>query len=281
MLQAETATFYGEVAIPYLFIDRGHRETLVNLHGFGDRKESFLLTALHLTERFNLILPDMPGFGSASKDPGFAYTIDSYARWLGDFLASLGPAPMWLCGNSLGGATAAKIAFDRPHLVRACIPICPAGFYHTTTNPFYEQVYQGNNLFLVEDDEDYRAYIARIFYRDMQPIRFVSDALQLQIMNRHEWFSRLCADFVRSVDFVADHPTASRGFLNDALPAHQVPFHVIWGEHDSLFPADTLRQLQQAAPTITTSLIPSCGHCPHLERPKQLATILLNVDVGC
>ncbi|MCD4718911.1 MAG: alpha/beta hydrolase [Desulfobacula sp.] len=43
-----------------------------------------------LTPHFNVIAPDLPGFGESDKDPGEKYTIKDQAVFLKQFLNKIG-----------------------------------------------------------------------------------------------------------------------------------------------------------------------------------------------
>ena len=138
-----------EYTIPYLKIDRDHSETLLYLHGFSDRKESFLLTARHLAKTFNIIIPDGPGFGKTIKNHSLPYQIEHYARWFERFIREVAEPPLWIVGNSAGGAIASKLAFLYPDLIKLCIPVSPALYYNPGNNPFFEEFANGKFLFFV------------------------------------------------------------------------------------------------------------------------------------
>ena len=153
--------------IPYLKIDRNHSETLLYLHGFSDRKESFLITAQDLVGSFNLIIPDGPGFGKTIKNHSLPYQIEHYARWFEHFIKEVAEPPLWVAGNSAGGAIASKLAFLYPDLVKLCIPISAGLYYNPGNNPFFEDYAKGKFLFYVNSEEEYENYLKRVFYKEI------------------------------------------------------------------------------------------------------------------
>ena len=50
---------------------------------------------------------------------------------------------------------------------------------------------------------------------------------------------------------------------------------MLWGREDSLFPEMFARLTHANIPNAQLEFIEQCGHCPHLERPKEFALHLL------
>ncbi|MDB5169114.1 MAG: alpha/beta hydrolase fold protein [Candidatus Saccharibacteria bacterium] len=86
----------------------GTGKLVVLLHGWGDSLKG--LSALHdaLSEHYQVVALDLPGFG-ATQPPATVWDLDNYAGFVRDFLAKLDlPAPYALVGHSNGGALAVR-----------------------------------------------------------------------------------------------------------------------------------------------------------------------------
>tara|TARA_B100000029_G_C17555028_1_gene951395 strand:- start:49 stop:993 length:945 start_codon:yes stop_codon:yes gene_type:complete len=263
--------WFDGLTIPYLKIDRGLPKTLIHLHGFTDRKESFLPTAEHLLESFNIILPDMPGFGKTYKCPSLFYSLDNYAHWLKEFITNTVYSPVWLSGNSLGGATASRIAFDRPDFIELCIPINPAFYYNPGPNPLYEEYVKDDFLFVMNDKKDYERYLERVFHKEIKPIPFMTNAAMTESIRNRFWYQYVARQNTKDIEMDLEKLSKTDFFLNRRLKDTKTPFHFIWGENDSLFLWETVKHLKDIQPNIDYSIIKQCGHAPHLEKSKQLA----------
>lgn len=92
---------------------RGH--FLVLLHGWGCDWEIFSPILTELSKNYQVIVPDLPGFGSSEK-PGLnpkklAWNSLDYLIWLKDFLRQTVDAqPVVVAGHSFGGKLAALLA---------------------------------------------------------------------------------------------------------------------------------------------------------------------------
>ena len=54
----------------------GQGDVLVLLHGFGADKDNWSRVARDLTPHFQVIAPDLPGFGDSSREPKASYAFD-------------------------------------------------------------------------------------------------------------------------------------------------------------------------------------------------------------
>lgn len=95
-------THQGPPRISWAKIGSDKKETLVLIHGFGDRKESFYFISEVLKEKLNLIIPDLPGFGNSGMDPELVYSLDNYTDWFGRFIEQTGLDSFHLAGCSMG-----------------------------------------------------------------------------------------------------------------------------------------------------------------------------------
>lgn len=107
-------THQGPPFMAWAKIGSERKETLVLIHGFGDRKESFYFISKFLNEKLNLVIPDLPGFGHSGRDPDLVYSLDNYIDWLGRFTEENGLDSFHLAGCSMGG-TMILFYLGRPH----------------------------------------------------------------------------------------------------------------------------------------------------------------------
>ena len=79
-----------------------------------------------LSERFDLVVPEHPGFGG-SDTPDWLDTVGDLAFFYLDFIKQLGLKNLHLVGTSLGGWTALELAVRSTHDLRTLTAVCPAG----------------------------------------------------------------------------------------------------------------------------------------------------------
>ena len=69
-------------------------------------------------------------------------------------------------------------------------------------------------------------------------------------------------------------PLGQREVLIDRLPSLKVPTLVVWGGRDRVFPQSQEREAVTHLPEGSLSLIPNCGHMPHLKCPDPFLAVL-------
>lgn len=99
--------------------------TAVYIHGLGG-------SSLNWTDLGQILDPvvdghavDLPGFGYSEPAPGGDYSLRTHMRAVIGYLEQQ-PGPVHLIGNSLGGVVCARVAQERPELVRTLTLISPA-----------------------------------------------------------------------------------------------------------------------------------------------------------
>lgn len=251
---------------PCLIVGTPRRGTLVFLHGFGDRVDSFLPAARLLHEDFRIIVPAMPGFDDGWRDPSELHSFWAYARWLGDLLEQVAPTRFHLMGNSLGGASALGIASRMPARVASLTLVDTAGVRVPGVSSFYDEVESGHNLFEVRSRAAFRRFSERVFASPPPFPRPIAEHLYAEQVKNADWYSRLMTDLHAGARLSRDEASA----VVD-LAGLSVPTLVVWGERDSLFPLAIGQHAATAIPNAELHPLRDVGHVPHLESPKALA----------
>ncbi len=98
------------------------------LHGSGSSLHSFDRVAALLSSSFDVIRPDLSGFGLTGPRPDRDYRVQTYARTTAALLDSLGVQVASVVGNSLGGNIAWNFALDCPGRVHRLVLINATGY---------------------------------------------------------------------------------------------------------------------------------------------------------
>ncbi|HEY7177503.1 MAG TPA: alpha/beta hydrolase [Micromonosporaceae bacterium] len=96
------------------------KPTLILVHAAGRGGRSWRAVAPLLSDAFEVLTPDLPGFAGA---PG-PFRMSDAALAIAQLAADHRP-PVALCGLSLGGSVAAMVAADRPELVSRLVMSAP------------------------------------------------------------------------------------------------------------------------------------------------------------
>lgn len=250
---------------PCLIVGKPRRGTLVFLHGFSDRADSFLPTARLLVDDFRIIVPALPGFDPGWIDETELHSFSSYTRWLGDVVEQIAPERFHLMGNSLGGATALGIAARMPERL-ASLTLCDtAGVRVPGVSSVYDEVEAGRNLFEVRTRAEYRRFAERVFKKPPLFPRPIAEHLYAEQVRKADWYSRIMNDL-----HLTSKPFRDRTTIVE-LDQIRVPTLVVWGEHDSLFPLAFGQHAAATIPRAELHTLRGVGHVPHLETPRGLA----------
>jgi pimeloyl-ACP methyl ester carboxylesterase len=93
---------------------------IVMLHGFAADKLNWVRYARHLTSRYRVVIPDLPGFGESDWHPHLVYSVRNQAVWLESLLDALGIPKAHIAGNSMGGHIATHLAIRAPERLKHC-----------------------------------------------------------------------------------------------------------------------------------------------------------------
>ena len=87
-----------------------HGPILVLLHGWGGDWQTWHPVIVELSKDFQLIIPDLPGFGKTAN-PEQVWNIPQFNAWLSEFISqTVGTKKFILLGHSFGGQIAAAYA---------------------------------------------------------------------------------------------------------------------------------------------------------------------------
>lgn len=93
----------GEMYVRHNHIDI-NRDTILLIHGLGASGICFdEIFSLEEFNKFNLVVPDMLGYGKSTAAEGNEYSFDLQVKRLWEMIASIGIRDFFLVGHSVGG----------------------------------------------------------------------------------------------------------------------------------------------------------------------------------
>src|SRR5215213_2564527 len=127
---------YSRVAMPFLAFDHAGRggKPLVLLHGWPETRRIWERNVAPLAEAgFEVIAPDLRGFGDSALAPDDRYDVAAHSADLAALARELGHERLTVCGGDLGGVIAQDLSLRFEGLVeRLCLfntipPLLPDG----------------------------------------------------------------------------------------------------------------------------------------------------------
>jgi pimeloyl-ACP methyl ester carboxylesterase len=236
---------------------------LLVLHG-ASGAGAWLPFMQSLAEKFDVIVPEHPGFGD-SDTPEWLDTIHDLAYFYLDFLDQLDLRRVHLVGVSLGGWIAAELAVRDTRRLASLTLVGAAGLHVKGV----EQI----DPFLRTDEQRIRDFFHDQKQADVMVERLMKPELEDVAMKNRVATAR-----------VSWQPRGYDPHLAKWLHRIDVPTLLVWGASDRLFPKEYAFEYQRLIPGSKAVIIPECGHVPHVEKStvfvSELESFIENVRVA-
>jgi pimeloyl-ACP methyl ester carboxylesterase len=235
---------------------RGRGQPLVLLHGYPlDHHIWDEMTPL-LEDKFDLLLPDLRGFGeSATVDT--PYTMEDYAADIAALLDTLGIGKTAIAGHSMGGYVALAFARLFPDRVTGL------GLIASQTLADSPERKEGRYKSAAEAAEKGIGVIV-----EAMTTKFTNDptlqAFARQVMQRQT--PQACIGALKAM---AERPDST-----SVLASLTCPIVLVHGNADVLIPIERAREAKEAAPHALLVELPGAGHLPMLEAKEETARAL-------
>jgi 3-oxoadipate enol-lactonase len=244
----------SSVEIAYGRLGRG--VPLVLIHGYPLDHTIWEPLAALLESDFDLIMPDMRGFGASQmQDP--SGSIDAYGSDVAVLLRQLQVPAAIVAGHSMGGYVALAMARSYPNVV-------------TGLGLVSSQV----GADTPERREGRIASAAKVMDEGVAP---VATAMSAQLTadpriqaSMHDLILKQKPAALASALLAM----AGRFDSRELLGKLTIPVVAIHGEDDQLIPVDRGREVRKLLPSADLVTVPGAGHLPMLENPEVVANAL-------
>jgi 4,5:9,10-diseco-3-hydroxy-5,9,17-trioxoandrosta-1(10),2-diene-4-oate hydrolase len=256
------------------YLSAGSGPPLVLLHGGGESSLTWRWVLPRLAERFSVLAPDFLGSGESDLLRG-RYSVGLFGQFVADFLDAVQVGRAAVVGHSLGGLAALQFALASQDRVSALALVASAGLGRDV-HPILQ-------LWTLPAIGEWGALWALTPWGQLQrlglrawacfdhpgavPAGWFTDQLWLGQRAALLWdqlgLSRSLID-----------GDGQRELVLDRLAELETPTLIVWGACDRIIPPahahDAARRLRRCQLTV----IPDCGHMPHVERPEPFLDVL-------
>jgi len=176
--------------------------------------------------------------------------VKSLAAYTECFLRIRELQPVSLCGNSLGGHVALRMALASPQSVDCLILSGTSGLYEHLVD----------NLPVRPSREYIREHMGRVFYND----RFVTEERISEVLD-------ILSSRVNYLNLIHAARSAKKDNLLNSLKFIQAPTLLLWGEDDEVTTMKIAEAFHKNIPNSKLVTIKNCGHAPMIEHPEWFA----------
>jgi pimeloyl-ACP methyl ester carboxylesterase len=272
VLTEEATSRYVQVGTLRIhYNEAGAGYPLICIHGGGPGASgwsNFRRNIADLSQHFRTILIDLPGFGRSDKRVNIeGGRFGFYARVVREFMDALGIEHAHFVGNSLGGATALKLALDYPERVDRLVLMGPGGMIGVfTPQPtegfrllwgYYEP--PGPSL------EKLRAFVETMVYDPTQ----ISDDL---LMERYK--ASIDPEVVANPPIGRQMAQLSEELWRDLPRVHHKTL-VIWGRDDRVVPYENALIMLRLMPDVQVHIFGRCGHWVQWEHAEEFNRLVI------
>ncbi|RPJ23473.1 MAG: alpha/beta hydrolase [Chloroflexi bacterium] len=242
--------------IQLAYARRGRGTPLVLLHGFPLDHHLWNEVVPLLENTFEVILPDLRGFGG-SRTVDSLYTMEDYALDLAGLLDHLEIQKAAIAGHSMGGYVALAFARLFPERVRGL------GLVSSQVLADPEERKQGRYKSAAEVAEHGIGSVVET----MTP-KFTADK-KLQAFARESMERQQPAAYIGALKAMAERVDST-----PLLSSFLFPVVLIHGDSDALIPIDRAREVKNALPQAHLVEISGAGHMPMMEAREETAEAL-------
>lgn len=226
----------------------GKGKTIVLLHGWGDSSKGLQSVSAALAKQFEVITPDLPGFGG-SQAPESPWGLDDYASFVQQFLKKLDISQVYaFVAHSNGGAIVIRGLAANKLTADKLILLASAGIrgaYRGRVKAVRYATKVGKAL-STPLPKGVKKSLRQKVYASVGSDMLVAEHLQ-------ETFKKVITDDVQS------------GAAQLTLPVL-----LIYGEDDEQTPVDYGETFHERMQNSTLVVLPGAGHFIYLDRPHEV-----------
>ena len=266
-------TFVTRGGINVNYLEAGEGPAVLLVHGLGTSMVTWYCNFDALVSGgYRVLALDLPGHGDSDKPKDLDYDPAGAAELIRQFLAELELHRISLVGNSAGGLVVGLFSLAYPQQVEKLVLVASGGLGRQVTWLLrVMSVPILGELFYQPGLQSPLSLARRIFFR---PPPFLAEVLpEMERVRNLPGARHAAIQSIRSsVNLLGQR---KKSYILDRLKDLKRPLLTIWGEEDSILPVSQAAAVSKALPRGVTTVIPECGHWPHMEKAEQFNELLV------
>ncbi|KPA11618.1 alpha/beta hydrolase family protein [Candidatus Magnetomorum sp. HK-1] len=242
------------------YYEGGKGEVILLVHGFTANKELWIKFAKLLTDKYRVIVLDLPGHGETTACFNCNYSINSQALYLKQFVDKLGIENINLVGNSMGGSISISFTYMFQAKIKTLALFNSGGVSSPKPSKFKKLLQQGKNPFYIKNKDDFNY----LFDLSMSSPPFfpwpVTSIMYKTYLERNKINKKIYDDI-----------SSELWRSEDILKYISVPVLILWGAEDQLIDVSSVDIFDKKIPNSHKLIMEKIGHCPMIEDPDKTA----------
>ena len=238
----------------------GKGEPLLLLHGFDSSFFEFRRIYPYLKKNFQIIIPDLLGFGFSPRFATDQYSPSKIISCLIDIINDLEiTKKLKIIGASMGGSVALKLGYEIPEFVEKIILLSPAGLFGEAMNIPYPLNQIGAAFLGLPQVR--KSLCRQAFAFPDKSVGKMEEQIASIHLGCFGWRNSL-ASFAKSGGFAGTHKYIQ-----------SIPIKTVCGENDRILRKKEIFKLKNMEKLNFTGL-QNCGHLPHVDLPCLSSKII-------
>jgi abhydrolase domain-containing protein 6 len=252
-----------------VYLEGGKGPSILLLHGYTANKDNWTLFAGYLTEKYHVVIPDIPGYGDSTMLMDSSYDLSHQISRLHKFASALKLKNMHIAGNSMGGFFAGIYAARFPDEIMSVGLFDAAGVRSLEKSAVTKLIEKGENPFILKDSSDISRITSLVFVKTpFTPYPIKKVVIQTALVNRNIYEKEL-----KEIEpDISSLEKELRNIKADTL--------ILWGDQDKIIDVSSVPVFEKGLKNHKTVIIRECGHCPMLEKPQETATHYIDFIKG-
>ena len=244
------------------YLEGGKGEPVLLLHGLFAQKEQWTEVACALANTgFDVIVPDLPGYGASTGFLVSDYPLESQVRILQHLMNGKQVGKFHIAGSSMGGTIAAMYAKQYPNQIKSLAFIgAPLGIISWSPQ-VKEAIFEGINPFIPANDRQFDLEMALLFYHPPQLDQAIKSSLLKEYRDNNRHYQQVW-------DIVNFYDRALNG-ESEITPRTLI----LWGKQDGIFNIAGLNPLKKRYLNSRAYVFPDAAHLLMLENPQKVIEI--------
>jgi len=253
------------------------KPTILLLHGFPSSSHMFRNLIKELSDEYNIIAPDYPGFGNSDQPTikEFEYTFDNLANVINNFVEELKLDKYSIYVHNYGAPVGFRLAVKHPERIQAIITQ-NGNAYEEGLTPAWDPM----RTYWEHPTEENKEKIANLLTPDFTKYQYVTGTRNPAVISPDSWnidqfvLDRLGNKEIQLALFYDYQSNLKQYSLwQQYFRTHQPPMLVAWGKNDIFFGPQGALAFQRDITDVEVHLL-NTGHFPLEEDLGVSATLI-------